>query len=189
MAEQWRNKPGLKHDLILAKVKAAEDSGMKTPLATKDGGYIEREAHHTAEAIVNFITKANFTITQLKAPVILEDFKIPEQPVDVKIETLLGDKAPLFKTLKTIGAPVPGIGAIIDSLEGAIKQAVRPLTKDGATAQALNLGKDLNGLQATGYVYIGDDPQAQTGFNVEDEDGQRQFTSVQLFKDDAQGII
>mgnify|MGYP001456722304 CR=1 FL=1 len=97
---------GLKQDLIDAKVKAAKESGVPEPLDTSPGSFIEREAEYTKEAIVNFITEANFTITQLKAPVIVEDLKTPAQPVDMKEETLMGDKAPLFKSLKSIGVTV-----------------------------------------------------------------------------------
>ena len=188
MAEQWRNKPGLKHDLILAKVKAAEDSGMKTPLDTKDGGYIEREAHHTAEAIVNFITKANFTITQLKAPVVVEELQTPEQPVNIELDTMLGEYQPVLKLLKKLGSPL-GLSKTIDKLESQIEAAVTPLLEGGAKLAGLNLNKDSGGLRSTGYVYIGEDPASQGGFNVEDEEGQSQFTTVRLLDDEARKLL
>jgi len=184
---------GLKQDLIDAKVKAAKDSGITTPLDTKAGSIIEREAHYTTEAIAKFLTEADFTITQLKAPVIVEDLRTPAQSVDVKMDTLLGDKAPILKTLKKVGGMIPGVGSVvnelIDKLEGAIKMAVKPLLKDGATLPGLDLGKDGGGLQSTGYVYIGEDPDSQGAFDVDDKDGQRDFTTVKLFKEDIEGIL
>jgi len=180
---------GLKQDLIDAKVKAAEESGLTEPLDTEDGSMIEREAHYTTQAIADFLTNVEFSITQFKAPVIVEDLKTPAQPVDMKEETLMGDKAPLFKSLKQIGAPIPGIGGIIDQLEGAMKLALKPLLQNGATLPGLDLGKDGGGLQATGYVYIGEDPDSQGGFDVEDEEGQRNFTTVKTFKDDIEGLL
>jgi hypothetical protein len=153
---------GLKQDLIDAKTKAAEESGMETP-DTSPNSAIEREAEYVKEAIVNFLTQCEFTITQLKAPIILEDLNTPSQPVDMKAETLMGDKAPLLKSLKKIGAPIPGIGGI--------------------------LGKDAGGLRATGYAFIGDDPNSQGAFDVEDEDGQRQFTTAKVFREDIEGLL
>ena len=92
---------GLKQDLIDAKVKASMDNGMpEDSVDTSPGSFVERDAEYTKEAIVNFLTQADFTITQLKAPVIIEELKTPDQGVDVKLETLLGDKAPILKVLK-----------------------------------------------------------------------------------------
>ena len=78
---------GLKQDLIDAKVKAAKDNGFSIT-ETGPGSFIEREAEYTKEAIVNFLTSANFTITELKAPVVVEDLKTPDQGINIKLETL-----------------------------------------------------------------------------------------------------
>jgi len=177
-----------KDDLIQAKVKAAKDAGIIEPLDTADGSFIERDAHHTAEAIGKFLTELDFTITQLKAPIILEDLKTPEQGVNIELATLLGDKAPILKTLKQVGGLIPGAGSIIngivDKLENAIKKAIQPLLEGGAKLPGLNLGKDDGGLESTGYVYIGEDPDSQGSFDVDGEDGQREFTTVKLLKED-----
>ena len=109
---------GLKQDLIDAKVKALKES---TPLApepdTKPGSYIERDAEHTKEAIVKFLTDAEFRITQLNAPVIVEKMKTPDLPVNIELETLLGEYQPVLKMLKQLGNPL-GLGPAIDALEG-----------------------------------------------------------------------
>ena len=91
---------GLKQDLIDAKVKAARDTGITKSLDTSNGSFIEREAEYTKEAIVRFLTEAEFRITRLNAPVVVEKFKIPEQLVNVELETLLGEYGPILKTLK-----------------------------------------------------------------------------------------
>tara|TARA_Y100001937_G_scaffold126149_1_gene194714 strand:- start:1316 stop:1900 length:585 start_codon:yes stop_codon:yes gene_type:complete len=193
---------GLKQDLLDAVTSAYVDTnpdGDSSNLPdTSDGSYAERLAHYQTEAIANFITQCEFTITQLKAPVVVEDLKTPEQPVNIKIETLLGDKAPILKTLKKIGEVIPGAGQVIDSLvdelEAAIRQAVRPLTKGGAVFKGFNISKDGQqgdggGLISQGYVYIGEDPEALKSFDVTDTDGQRDFTTVKVFREDIEELL
>tara|TARA_R100000005_G_C4868659_1_gene126286 strand:+ start:66 stop:611 length:546 start_codon:yes stop_codon:yes gene_type:complete len=180
---------GLKQDLIDAKVKALKES---TPLApepdTRPGSYIERDAEHTKEAIIKFLTDAEFRITQLNAPVIVEKMKTPEQPVNIELETLLGEYQPVLKMLKQLGNPL-GLGPAIDELEGEIEKAVTPLLEGGAKLAGLDLGKDDGGLESTGYVFIGEDPDSQDDFDVEDEDGQREFTTVKLIREDIEDLL
>ena len=166
---------GLKADLLDAKIKAADDVGLPPP-DVSEGSYAEREAHYSSRAIINAMRDANFTITQLKAPVIVEELRTPEQPVNIELETLLGEYQPVLKLLKKIGSPL-GLGDIIDILEG------------GAKLAGLDINKDAGGLQSTGYVYIGEDPDSQGSFDVDDEDGQREFTTVRLLDDDARKIL
>ena len=131
---------GLKDDLINAKVKAAEDTGVPEPLDTSNGSFIEREAEYTKEAIVKFLTEAEFRITKLNAPVVVDKLKTPDQPVNIELETMLGEYGPILKTLKQIGSPL-GLGELIDSLEGEIEKAVTPLLEGGAKLTGLDLGK------------------------------------------------
>jgi len=180
---------GLRRDIIEAKKKAAvESGGIPLQVNVGDKSYIDLEAKYIEEAIVNFLSNSNFRITQLKAPIVLEDLKTPDIGVNVKLDTLLGEYQPILKTLKKLAEPV-GLGAAIDSLEGEIEKAIKPLLEGGATVPGLDLGKDDGGLQATGYVYIGEDPESQGGFDVEDENGQKEFTTVQFFKDDNQELL
>tara|TARA_A100001391_G_C4930078_1_gene241530 strand:- start:144 stop:686 length:543 start_codon:yes stop_codon:yes gene_type:complete len=179
---------GLKQDLIDAKIKAAQETGITTPLDTSNGSYIEREAEYIKDALINFLTNAEFRITQLNAPVIVEEVKSPDLPVNVELETLLGEYQPILKTLKKIGDPL-GLGATIDALEGEIEKAITPLLEGGATLPGLNLGRNDGGLESTGYVFIGEDPDSQQGFDVEDEDGQREFTTVKLIREDIEDLL
>jgi len=179
---------GLKRDLIRAKEKAARDVGIKKPLDTSNGSFIEREAEYTKEAIVKFLTEAEFRITRLNAPVVVEKFRIPEQLVNVELETLLGEYQPVLKTLRRIGDPL-GLGGLIDSLEGEIEKAVTPLLKGGSILPPLNLGKDDGGLDSTGYAFIGEPPDTEDDFDIEDDNGQREFTTVKLFRDDIEDIL
>ena len=66
---------GLKQRIIDAKVQALQDTGVTKPVDTKPGSYIEREAQYISEAVLETIQEANFTITQLKAPVVVESMK------------------------------------------------------------------------------------------------------------------
>ena len=190
---------GLKQDLIDAKVNALKESLQESiEMDTGPGSLIEREAEYTKEAIVKFLTEAEFTITQLKAPVIIEELKTPDQGINVKLETLLGDKAPILKTLKKIGKIIPGAGAVVeklvDELESSIQKAVQPLLEDGAIMPGLNLSKDgqqgdSGGLISRGYVYIGEDPTSQENFNIEDSGGQSEYTTVKVFREDIEDLL
>ena len=185
---------GLKQDLINAKVKALEESSQgNVEIDTSPGSYIEREAEYTKEAIVKFLTNCDFTITKLNAPVIVEKMITPPQFVSIKLETLLGDKAPILKTLKKVGKIIPGAGTVVnqlvDQLETEIKKAVKPLLLKGANLPGLNLGKDSGGLDSTGYVFIGDDPDSERGFDVDDKEGQSTFTKVKLLRQNIEDLL
>ena len=180
---------GLKQKLIDAKVQAAKDTGIEKPLDTSNGSFIEREAQYTALAIIETLSEANLTITKLKAPVIIETLKTPDQLVNVELETLLGPYQPVLKILKQIGVAIPGIENLIDKLESEIEKAIIPLLEGGAKLAGLELGKDSGGLESIGYVYIGEDPDSQDAFDVEDEDGQRENTTVRLSIEDIGDLI
>ena len=181
---------GLKWDLLQAKVRAAEQADPpQPPPDISEGSYAEREAHYTARAIVNALREANFTITQLKAPVVVEELTTPSLPVNVKLDTLLGDKAPILKLLRKIGGPIPGIDRLIKRLETEIERAITPLLEGGADLAGIDITKQTGGLQSTGYAYIGSDPDSQDTFDVNDESGQRDFTTIKLLDEDARKII
>ena len=78
---------------------------------------------------------------------------------------------------------------MIDKLEGEIEKAIKPLLEGGAKLVGLELGKDDGGLECVGYVYIGDDPDSVDDFNVEDEDGQRQYTTIKLIEEDGRSLL
>ena len=178
---------GLKWDLLQAKVRAARDVGQPAP-DISEGSYAEREAHYSARAIINLLRKADLSITQLKAPVVVEELRTPEQPVNIELDTMLGEYQPVLKLLKKLGSPL-GLSKTIDKLESQIEAAVTPLLEGGADMVGLNLTKQEGGLQSTGYVYIGEDPDSQGGFDVEDESGQKEFTTVELLDDDARKLL
>ena len=183
---------GLKQDLLDAVTSAYVDTnsgGDSSDLPdTSDGSYPERLAHYQTEAIVKFLENAEFRITKLNAPVVVETFKLPERFANVAVETLLGEYGPLIKTLKKLGDPL-GLGAAIDSLEGEIKKAISPLLKGGAVVPPTNISKDDGGLESTGYVFIGEPPDSQEDFDVENENGQKTFTTVKFFRDDNESLI
>jgi len=129
---------GLRQKLIDAKVDALRESSQEpVEVDTGPNSYIYLEADKTARAILETLSEANLTITQLKAPVIVESLKTPDQPVNIELETLLGEYGPLLKTLKKIAEPL-GLGETIDTLEGEIKKASKSKHKkkslDTATA-------------------------------------------------------
>ena len=182
---------GLKQDLLEAKIEALKLDGAteeSIERASADDSALSIQCEMEKEAIIKYLTNSNFTITQLKAPIILEDIKTSDQAVNVELQTLLGDKGPILDTLKQIGSLIPGAGPavteLIDALEEQIEKAVKPLLEGGSTLPGLDLSKG-DGLDSTGYVVIGEDPESQGSFDVSDEDGQREFTTVILNEDDA----
>jgi hypothetical protein len=180
---------GLRQKLIDAKVDALQESAQESiEVDTGPNSYIYLEADKTARAILETLSEANLTITQLKAPVVVESLKTPDQPVNIELETLLGEYQPVLKALRKIGDPL-GLGGIIDKLEGEIEKAITPLLEGGAKLAGLDLGKDAGGLESIGYVYIGEDPDSVEDFDVEDEDGQRENTTVHLSVEDIEDLI
>ena len=179
---------GLRQKLIDAKVDALQESTQEPVVVdTGPNSYIYLEADKTARAILETLSEANLTITKFRAPVVVESLKTPDQVVNIKLETLLGDKAPILKALRKL--PIPAIGEIVDKLESEIEKAIRPLLQGGAALAGLDLGKDNGGLDCVGYVVIGEDPDSVENFDVEDEDGQRDNTTVNLSLEDLEGLM
>ena len=163
---------GLKDDLIEAKVQSALAAGADpNDINTSVGSAIEVEADLTKEAIVNFLTKAEFRITQLAANVVLEDFNIPPQQADI-LPTVTSTDIPYPAGVPAAALPVP--------LNGG---------KNGVLTKSLNVAKDVVGLDSTGYVYIGGDPDSQDGFDVNTLDGIRDFTKVELLREDIEDLL
>tara|TARA_R100000908_G_C3704035_1_gene113318 strand:- start:56 stop:655 length:600 start_codon:yes stop_codon:yes gene_type:complete len=199
MAEKISGKEsGLKYDLLKAKLQVAKAMGIaEEDMNVDKGSPADVEAEYIAIAIKNFMAEAEFTITELKAPIIVEDIKTPDMGVNVKLETLLGDKAPILKTLKQVGNLIPGVGKIVDQLvgelESAIKQAVTPLLEAGANLPGMDFTKgdsgNDGGLQSTGYAFIGEDPDSQQEFDVTNSEGQRVHTTVKLLPEDIERLL
>ena len=182
---------GLKQDFLDAKLEGLRLGGASLEAIEKAGAEdspLAIQCEMEKEAIVNFLTKANLRVTQLNAPVVLEDIQTSDLDVNVKMETLLGEYGPILSTLKTIAAPA-GAGELVDELQGQIEKAVKPVLKGGSTLPGLNLNKSSGGLTSTGYVHIGSDPDSQESFDVADEDGQRQFTTVKLIREDIEDLL
>ena len=165
---------GLKDDLIKAKVECFKIMGKsEDEINSSVGSALEVEANLMTEAIVNFLTNVEFKITQLKANVVLEDFSIPPQQADV------------LPTVQSIDIPYPaGVPA------AAVPVPLNPSSlRNGVLTKTIDVGKDAGGLESTGYVYIGEDPDSQDDFDVEDESGQREFTTVKLFREDIEDLL
>ena len=178
---------GLKQDLIDAKVEALKIQGVTNPPVEK-GSPIEVEAELTKQAIVNFLTKADFRVTQMNAPVVIEDFNIPDQSCNVSMTTLLGPHGPVIDSIKKIAGLVPGAAQVVSILEEQVQRITKPLLEGGTTLPGINLDKT-SGLKSEGYVYVGTDPESKRSFDVSDEGGQKAFTKVKLFNDDIGSIV
>ena len=154
---------GLKQDLLDAKVEALKLAGAPEPIPTEA---LKLQIELETEALVKFLTSCQFRITGLAAPVVLEDFTIPPQQGDV----------------------LPSVQALGANGGGPVTTNVTNGT-NGVLTKAIDVGKDVGGLESTGYVYIGEDPDSQDGFDVADEDGQRRFTEVKLIREDIDVLL
>ena len=166
---------GLKQDLIDAKEQSALAAGANpNDIDTSAGSAIEVEAELTKEAIVNFLLKCQFRITQLSAPVVLEDFNIGPQQGDV------------LPTVTSTDIPFPG------GVGGAPVQLPLNGGRSGVITKTIDVNKaggTTGVLDSTGYVYIGGDPYSQDEFDVNTLDGIRDFTTVELFKEDIEDLL
>tara|TARA_R110002051_G_C8397321_1_gene447889 strand:+ start:29 stop:523 length:495 start_codon:yes stop_codon:yes gene_type:complete len=163
---------GLKDDLIKAKVECFKIMGKsEDEIDSSVGSALEVEANLMTEAIVNFLTNVEFKITQLKANVVLETFAIPPQRGDV-LPSVTSTDIPYPAGVPAAAVPVP--------LNNGT---------NGVVTKTIDITKEIGNLESTGYVFIGEDPDSQDDFDVEDENGQREFTTVKLFRDDIEEFL
>ena len=173
---------GLKQDLINAKVEAAKASGelfVEDQLDTSVGSQIEIEAELMKEAIVNFLTKCEFRITQLNAPVVLEDLRLPPQQGDVLPTVSVSSGLQTFVPMSPALGGIPVQSMIAGGTNGVLTKNI-DVNKSGG---------DTGILESTGYVYIGGDPNSQDEFDVNTLDGIRDFTRVELFREDIEDLL
>ena len=172
---------GLTDDLIEAKVQASIAAGATEEearaLAADDKSPMSIEAGLIKEAIVNFLTECEWKITKLNAPVVLETFKIPPQQGDI-LPSVVPNAGQAVMVAGTAGA-TSSPGSLGGGTNGVLNKTV-DVEKDGGKTGILN---------STGYVHIGGDPDSQNAFDVDDEDGQRQFTTVKLFREDIEDLL
>tara|TARA_R110000765_G_scaffold384538_1_gene476238 strand:- start:49 stop:543 length:495 start_codon:yes stop_codon:yes gene_type:complete len=163
---------GLKDDLIKAKVECFKIMGKsEDEIDSSVGSALEVEANLMTEAIVNFLTNVEFKITQLKANVVLETFAIPPQRGDV-LPSVTSTDIPYPAGVPAAAVPIP--------LNNGT---------NGVLTKTIDITKEFGNLESTGYVFIGEDPDSQDDFDVEDENGQREFTTVKLFRDDIEEFL
>jgi hypothetical protein len=166
---------GLKDDLIEAKAQSALAAGANhNDIDTSAGSAIEVESELIKEAIVDFLTKCEFRITQLNANVVLEDFNIPSQQADI-LPTVVSTDIPYPG-----GAPSPPVNVPLTGGRNGVITKTIDVNKAGGTTGILD---------STGYVYIGGDPDSQDGFDVNTLDGIRDFTRVELFREDIEDLL
>ena len=176
---------GLKKDLVEAKKASLVAAGQNPAMVdTSPGSPIDVEMTLVTAAIAKLLMSVEFRVTKFNAPVVLENFDIPEQPVDIGTDTLLGEYGPVLSTLKRMAGPL-GLGEIVDQLEFQIKKIIERVSQAGGTVRKVTANKDDgSGLQSTGYTFIGEDPESEDNFDVEDRVGKRIFTKVKLLPED-----
>ena len=163
---------GLKQDILDARLSSLKESGAPEP----ENDALEKQVEMEVEALVTFLTGIEFRITKLAANVVLEDFKIPPQKGDIQsaVQVASGITTQGF----SVGVTTTP-GTLTGVMEGVLTKDIDVNKTDGETGN----------LQSTGYVYIGKDPDSQGGFDVTDEAGQKEFTTVKLIRDDIEDLL
>ena len=167
---------GLKQDLIDAKIEGLKLSGANEEAIDKAQKSLDAQVQLEVDAIVNFLTKCQFRVTNLAANVVLENFKIPPHMADIQ------------PTVTSTDIPFPA------GVAGAPVQVPLNGARNGVLTKEVDVDKlpgpeNTGLLQSTGYTYIGGDPFSQDNFDVEDENGVREFTEVKLFKEDIEDLL
>ena len=163
---------GLKQDLINAKKEGMRLSGASVESIEQANETLDAQCELEKEAIVNFLTSCEFRITKLNAPVVLEDFKLPPQ---------LGDVLPTVQ--------FQGVNA-----GGPLTALLSPNLGTNGVSTNIDVNKSPNPdstgiLESSGYVFIGQDPDSNQNFNVDDTDGQIAFTTVKLIREDIEDLL
>ena len=157
---------GLKQDLIDAKNEGLKLSGASDKAIQQAENVLDTQSQMEVDAIVNFLTKCQFRITELAANVVLDDFKIGPQNGDV---------------LNTVQVTTAGGPGNVSNGDLGVR------TKD----INVGLGTADNSLESTGYAFIGSNPNSQDNFvNITTPDGSDlPQTSVELFRDDIEDLL
>ena len=117
---------GLKDDLIQAKVEGFKIQGKsEDDIDTSPGSAIEVISELETEAIVNFLTKCEFRITQLNAPVVLEDLRLPPQQGDVLPSVSVSSGLQTFVPMSPALGGIPVQSMIAGGTNGVLTKKYR----------------------------------------------------------------
>ena len=96
---------GLKKDLVIAKIRAAQESNENFVLSQKQMSIYEVQSEYEARAIINFLTnpELKFTIEELKASVEIEELQT-NNPLDanIKMSRNINQKVGQISSVKSI---------------------------------------------------------------------------------------
>ena len=127
-----------------------------------------------ANAVIDFLTKQTFTITEMKSILEVEEISTtgPLQ-ADVSLKTLLGPQGPAIGALQSLGIDI----------ESPIQKAASKASKGGVIIPKVDLKKDGGqggAMKAVGYSYIGRNP-------VDSEESNEDLTKVKLLDENIVG--
>ena len=126
---------GLADDIKKAFVTSMGADNEDVELSELQDKQLSKQSELLSKAIIDFLQKQEFTITQLKASVVLEDLKTAA-PLNVKVTTPPGQSVLVAGSAGATTSPVNGV--VTDSLN---------LSNNGSTQGGR--------LDATGYAWIG----------------------------------
>lgn len=96
---------GLKKDLVIAKIRAAQESNENFVLSQKQMGIYEVQSEYEARAIINFLTnpELKFTIEELKASVEIEELQTNNSlDANIKMSRNINQKVGQISSVKSI---------------------------------------------------------------------------------------
>lgn len=111
---------GLKKDLVIAKIRAAQESNPSFVLSQKQMGIYEVQSEYEAKAILNFLTnpELKFTIQELKASVEIEELQTNNSlDANIKMTRNINQKVGQISSVKSVVDIVVGwIRKIADTM-------------------------------------------------------------------------
>ena len=149
---------GLADDIKKAFVESMGSDNEDVELSELQDIQLEKQSELLSKAIIDFLQKQEFTVTQLKASVVLEDFKTAT-PLNVKVVTPPGQPVLVAGSAGATTAPVTG--TVTDPLK---------LSNNGSVQGGR--------LDATGYAWIGNNKPP----DHETEQGKNDFNDNTLVK-------
>jgi|3_EtaG_2_1085321.scaffolds.fasta_scaffold15237_2 hypothetical protein len=162
---------GLKSDI---KKAFMESSGLPT------SPQMDILAGGITDAIIKFLTKQTFTITEMKAILEVEEISTSgDMEANVKPNTLLGPYAPLFNGIKKI----PGASSVMAPVEKQVGDIVKKVSQGGTVIPKIDYkkkGGQGGVMMSMGHAYIGRNP-------VDGSETNEDLTKVKLLEDNIVG--
>ena len=200
---------GLKKDLVIAKIRAAQESDSEFVLTKKQMGIFEKQSEYEARAILNFLCnpELKFTLEELKASVEIEEIQTSDTlDAHIKMTRTINQKVGQISSAKSLvdivvgwvrkiaDVEIPAVGTIgsltgISALLGIYDTSVSQIEQVAVNTIPADEGRNeveipkLDLKKTGGSKGMGSSLRAVPGSDTQVEVSENDFTSVVLFED------